>query len=186
MRKETAHQANDTESAHPSPPAPLPQGERGALAETFASDSPSPLEGEGGLSQSERSDEGCAAPLKPAGANWRHETPKRHRGFAKTMRKNPTEAERQMWLILKDRRLADYKFRRQVPMGPYIADFVCYSARLVVELDGSQHGEPDARCDAWLEAKGFSVLRFWNNQLTENRESVLDAIWHRLREETHV
>ena len=88
-----------------------------------------------------------------------------------------------MWLILKDRRLADYKFRRQVPIGPYIADFVCYSARLIIELDGSQHtGDRDAARDAWLAAKGFAILRVWNSQITDDRDAVLDAVWNRLQE----
>src|SRR5690606_19028395 len=100
---------------------------------------PSPLEGEGGVSRSESSDEGCSWRLAPAGAKWRAAIPKRARGFAKHMRKNPTDAERQMWLLLKDRRFTDFKFRRQVPIGPYIADFVCYAARVIIELDGSQH-----------------------------------------------
>ncbi|WP_245944973.1 endonuclease domain-containing protein [Pelagibacterium lacus] len=125
--------------------------------------------------------------LKPAGTQWRHETPRRHRGFAKTMRANPTEPERQMWLILRDRRLEPYKFRRQVPIGPYIADFVCYSARLIIELDGSQHAESatDPARDRWFEAKGFSVQRFWNDELAANRDGVLDTVWHRLEEKTH-
>jgi very-short-patch-repair endonuclease len=102
------------------------------------------------------------------------------------MRRNPTESERQMWLILKDRRLADYKFRRQVPIGPYIADFVCYSARLIIELDGSQHDEgSDAARNAWLQSKGFRVLRVWNTQLTSERDAVLDAVWHNLTEMQH-
>lgn len=102
------------------------------------------------------------------------------------MRRNPTEAERQMWLLLKDRRLAEYKFRRQVPIGPYIADFVCYASRLIVELDGSQHGEQlDADRNAWLNSKGFRVLRVWNNQLVTEREAVLDALWHNLQESHH-
>nr|WP_280139109.1 DUF559 domain-containing protein [Pelagibacterium luteolum] len=186
-------------SAHPSPPAPLPQGEREAIlvgagaqsaeageiiSTDVAASVPSPLEGEGGLSLSERSDEGCAAPLKPAGADWRHETPRRNRGFAKSMRKNPTEIERAMWGVLKDRRLAAYKFRRQVPIGPYIADFVCYAGRLIIELDGSQHADngQDAARDEWLAGKGFAVLRVRNDQLISNRDDVLDTVWHRLEE----
>jgi len=102
------------------------------------------------------------------------------------MRRNPTEAERAMWLILKDRRLAEYKFRRQVPIGPYIADFVCYSARLIIELDGSQHTDDhDIARDETLNSKGFSILRVWNNQITENRDAVLDAVWNRLQEKPH-
>ena len=91
-----------------------------------------------------------------------------------------------MWLLLKDRRLAEYKFRRQVPIGPYIADFVCYSARLIIELDGSQHGEESDRArEETLRAKGFRILRFWNNQLSSDRPAVLDAVWHQLEEVRH-
>ncbi|WP_245958442.1 endonuclease domain-containing protein [Pelagibacterium sediminicola] len=125
-------------------------------------------------------------PRQPAGSQWRHETPRRNRGFAKTMRRNPTEAEQKLWLLLKDRRFASYKFRRQVPIGPYIADFVCYSARLIVELDGSQHADGvDIRRDEWLAAKGFEVLRVWNNDLTSGEAAVSDAIWNRLDASAH-
>ena len=114
------------------------------------------------------------------------QTERRHRGFAKSMRRNPTESERHMWLILKDRRLADYKFRRQIPIGPYIADFVCYSARLIIELDGNQHADDhDTSRDAWLASKGFTILRVWNNQIADDRDAVLDAVWNRLQEKPH-
>lgn len=103
------------------------------------------------------------------------------------MRRKPTQAEQKLWQLLKDRRFADYKFRRQVPIGPFIADFVCYSARLIIELDGSQHADAqsDEARDAWFAAKDFATLRIWNNDLTANAESVTDAIWHRLRENDH-
>ncbi|GGA49156.1 DNA methyltransferase [Pelagibacterium lentulum] len=103
------------------------------------------------------------------------------------MRRNPTEAERKMWLLLKDRRFDGYKFRRQVPIGRYIADFVCHSARLVVELDGSQHhgADTDRMRDDWFEAKGFATLRIWNNDLSESPESVSDAVWAKLQEKQH-
>jgi len=102
------------------------------------------------------------------------------------MRYEPTEAERKLWGILRDRRLASYKFRRQVPMGRYIVDFYCSSAGLVVELDGSQHAENshDVERDAWLCAQGYRVLRIWNNQLNGDRNSILDAIWYALQEQT--
>ncbi len=101
------------------------------------------------------------------------------------MRRNPTDAERRLWLLLKDRRFAGYKFRRQVPIGPYIADFVCHSARLIVELDGSQHldSRADTARDAWLGARGFTLLRVWNSQLTAEPQAVADAIWHALQKE---
>ncbi|WP_404405051.1 endonuclease domain-containing protein [Pelagibacterium halotolerans] len=201
LRAEEDARAVGHPSSDPAAPAHLlPQGEkaRAVRAEAFSpttvsvredahkaatsTNLPSPLEGEGGLSRSERSDEGYAAPRQPAGAKWRHENPKRNRGFAKAMRRNPTEHERKLWLILKCRRFVGYKFRRQVPIGPYIADFVCYAKRLIIELDGSQHADNalDAERDRWLAVKGFAILRFWNNELTENAEGVADAIWSKL------
>jgi very-short-patch-repair endonuclease len=101
------------------------------------------------------------------------------RGFARRLRREGTEVEKKLWRLLRDRRFSDYKFRRQVPIDSYIVDFVCYSARLIVEMDGSQHADSaaDARRDARLIAQGFRILRIWNNDLTHNRRSVLDAIW---------
>jgi len=100
------------------------------------------------------------------------------------MRHEPTEAERKLWLILRNRRLADFKFRRQVPVGPYIADFICYSAKLIIESDGSQHAESphDARRDQELERRGFHLLRLWNNDILARPDDVLEAIWARLHE----
>jgi len=101
-----------------------------------------------------------------------------------------TDAERKLWLALRDRRLAGFKFRRQVPVGPFIVDFLCYHARLVIEVDGGQHAESarDARRDQWLEANDFRVLRFWNNDVLTNTEGVLTVIldslgrsWERAR-----
>ncbi len=95
------------------------------------------------------------------------------------MRHEPTEAEHKLWLLLRDRRFVNFKFRRQVPIGPYIADFVCYSARLIVEADGSQHAESqhDMIRDAELIRRGFRLLRFWNNDILARPVSVSDAIW---------
>ncbi|MDP3676858.1 MAG: endonuclease domain-containing protein [Novosphingobium sp.] len=94
------------------------------------------------------------------------------------MRRNPTEAERALWRVLRARRLCGWKFRRQVRIDPYIVDFVCFSARVIVEADGSQHAESesDAVRDAFLKAQGFRVLRFWNNDVLTNREGVLTAL----------
>ncbi len=107
-------------------------------------------------------------------------SPTRTRTFAKTLRHRQTDAERKLWGILRDRRFARFKFRRQVPLGPYIADFVSFEASLVVEIDGSQHAESthDALRDRWLHDDGYRVLRFWNNDLTLRRQGVLDAIWN--------
>ena len=95
-----------------------------------------------------------------------------------------TDAERRLWGTLRGRRLRGLKFRRQHRLGPFIADFVCVEHRLVIEADGGQHAESagDARRTAWLEARGWRVLRFWNNDILANTESVQDAILRALRE----
>jgi len=86
-------------------------------------------------------------------------TATRIRDFAKKMRREPTDAEARMWRLLRDHRLANFKFRRQVPLENYILDFVCFEQRLVIEIDGSQHAssERDAARDSVLMAEGFSV-----------------------------
>ena len=101
---------------------------------------------------------------------------------AKWMRSNPTEAERKLWQILRNKRLAGHKFKRQVVLDWYIADFVNFEHRLIVEADGSQHAETDhdERRDMHLKNKGFSVLRFWNNSILGEHRLVEEAIWHAL------
>ena len=91
------------------------------------------------------------------------------------MRRIPTDAERKIWLLLRDRRLDGMKFRRQVPFGPYILDFVCLERRLVVEIDGGQHADSKADTirDARLQERGFRVVRYWNTDVLRNREGVL-------------
>jgi very-short-patch-repair endonuclease len=89
--------------------------------------------------------------------------------------------ERLLWGSLRNRRLGGWKWRRQVPIGPFIADFHCVEAALVVELDGGQHGHDDAmaydaRRTAYLETLGFRVIRFWNHQVFENLEGVCEEI----------
>ncbi len=103
------------------------------------------------------------------------------RSNARALRKNSTDAERILWLELRDHRLNCASFRRQVPIENYIADFVCHAAKLVIELDGGQHfsdGQEaaDARRSAIIEAKGFRVLRFSNHDLITNRAGVLETI----------
>jgi very-short-patch-repair endonuclease len=100
------------------------------------------------------------------------------RAFAKSLRTNATETEKALWRLLRSRRLANLKFRRQVPIGPWIADFVSFERRLIVEADGSQHAESprDEQRDLDLEQRGFRVLRFWNNDILQRSESVLEAI----------
>jgi very-short-patch-repair endonuclease len=88
---------------------------------------------------------------------------------------------------LRDRRFAGAKFRRQVPVGPYIADFACYEARLIVEVDGGQHAQSakDQRRDSWFAANDFRVLRFWNNDVLSNLEGVLMVILDALAATPH-
>ena len=90
-----------------------------------------------------------------------------------------TDAERALWRLLRDRQLSGFKFRRQQPMRRYILDFVCFSHRLVIEVDGGQHAdvsEYDQRRTEFLNREGFSVLRFWNNEVLQNREGVCERI----------
>jgi very-short-patch-repair endonuclease len=99
------------------------------------------------------------------------------------MRGNPTEAEHKLWRALRAHRFSGYKFRRQEPLGNYIADFVCYRPRLVIEVDGSQHeaNDYDKRRDRWLTSQGFRVLRFWNIDVLKNLSGVLDTIADAIR-----
>jgi very-short-patch-repair endonuclease len=101
---------------------------------------------------------------------------------AKWMRANPTEAERKLWLILRAKRLAGYKFKRQVVIDRYIADFVKFEHRLIVEADGSQHLDNPygLKRDSHLWSQGFKVLRFWNNDIFLQPQPVSNAIWHAL------
>lgn len=106
-------------------------------------------------------------------------------GFARMLRREQTDVERKLWYALRDRRFHEFKFRRQQPIGPYIADFVCFEAKLIIELDGGQHGDDmhipyDEARSARLEADGFRVLRFWNHEAIENFEGVLEGIAHTL------
>jgi len=96
---------------------------------------------------------------------------------AKRLRERPTEAEHELWAILKQLKKPGLHFRRQVAVGPYIADFACLSARLVVEADGGGHGsESDHRRDRWFEENGYRVIRFWNNEISDNPEGVAERI----------
>ena len=108
----------------------------------------------------------------------RQRVSKQKRSFAKTLRANATEAEQQFWRLLRSRRLASLKFRRQVPIGPWIVDFVSFEYHLIVEADGSQHAESedDKRRDYDLSERGFRVLRFWNNDVLARPDSVLEMI----------
>jgi very-short-patch-repair endonuclease len=134
----------------------LPQGEK----EVSKKDFPSPLEGEGGA-------------LAPDEGTVRSKT-----AFAKHLRRNLTPEEIKMWVALRGRKFEGFKFRRQVPIGKYIVDFVCQEFKLIVELDGSQHSESkyDEVRDGWLKSVGYFVLRFWNNDVNQNLDGVLLSI----------
>jgi len=106
---------------------------------------------------------------------------------ARMLRRNATPEEMQLWMLLRGRQFYGFKFRRQLAIGPYIVDFACHKARLIVELDGGQHAdqlEYDLSRTAFLKAKGWDVLRFWNNALRESEEGVLMTILARLQART--
>jgi len=105
--------------------------------------------------------------------------------LAKSLRRRSTDAEQLVWSRLRAGRLEGMKFRRQHPMGQYIADFVCLERKLIIELDGSQHALPeellkDRQRSEWLEKEGYSVLRFLDNEALTNTEGVLEVIRERL------
>jgi very-short-patch-repair endonuclease len=104
------------------------------------------------------------------------------KGFARTLRKQATNAEHLLWQLLRKNQLLGYGFRRQHPLGRYFLDFYCHRAKLAIELDGGQHAEPgqqarDGKRSAYLTTQGITVLRFWNNEVLENTEGVLQTIF---------
>jgi very-short-patch-repair endonuclease len=114
-------------------------------------------------------------------------TPRRTTRRARSLRRAPSEAEKRLWGFLRDRRLNDFKFVRQAPLGPYYADFLCRERRLIVEVDGVTHGEDhqvahDARRTRYLESQGYRVLRVWNIEVFTNLDGVLTAILMALEE----
>ena len=101
------------------------------------------------------------------------------KSLARAMRQQATDAERRLWKYLRANRLAGYKFRRQVVIEPYIVDFVCLEARLIVEADGGQHLEQaadDFKRSVFLESRGYKVLRFWNHEILCDIQIVLEQI----------
>ena len=103
--------------------------------------------------------------------------------LARKLRNQSTDAERLLWRHLRRRQLGGFRFRRQVPVDGYVADFACMDAMLVIELDGGQHQEQaarDARRDARINAAGYRVVRFWNNQVFEETTAVLEVILNTL------
>ncbi|MEI6269416.1 MAG: endonuclease domain-containing protein [Methylococcaceae bacterium] len=98
---------------------------------------------------------------------------------ARSLRKNQTDAERLLWQKLRNRQLLNVKFRRQFPIEPYIADFVCLELKLIIELDGSQHFDQiayDNKRSDFLKQRGFKIFRFWNNDVFKNTEGVMESI----------
>ena len=105
------------------------------------------------------------------------------RDFVKQLRVQMTDAERLLWKHLRAHRLNGEKFRRQQPIGLYVVDFVHFSTRLIVEADGGQHNESasDAQRDTWLVSQGFRVLRFWNHEILNNTDAVLESVLMAMR-----
>ena len=105
--------------------------------------------------------------------------------FARALRNNATHAERKLWHCLRDKRLNGFKFRRQQPIGPFVADFYCAGAKLIIELDGSQHADGehpgyDMRRTEWLQARGYRVLRLWNSDVLSDSDYGLGCILHEI------
>ena len=99
--------------------------------------------------------------------------------IAKNLRKNLTDAEKLLWRKLRAKQIEGLRFRRQQPIGNYIVDFVCFEKLVVLEVDGGQHAEAadqDRKRDEWLKNQGFTVLRFWNNQVLRNIAGVMQEI----------
>ena len=104
--------------------------------------------------------------------------------LARNLRKSSTIQERRLWNLLKNRQFHNLKFKRQQPIGDYIVDFICKEAKIIIEIDGGQHNEPeninyDKVRTEYLNNLGYKVIRFWNNEIYENIEGVI----LRLREE---
>ncbi|WP_037070897.1 endonuclease domain-containing protein [Rhizobium sp. CF142] len=148
----------------------LPAGEKVSVDVAVSPFSP---RGEG----ARRADEGAPDATKVIKQDIRkHRSNKT--GQARQLRRNETEEEYRLWSDLRARRLNGYKFARQVPLGPFIVDFLCREERLIVEIDGFQHAESvsDQRRTEWLNANNYSILRFWNQEISRERRSVLETI----------
>ena len=107
--------------------------------------------------------------------------------LAKQLRKNMTAEEKILWNKLRAKKFSGYKFKRQVPIGNYIVDFLCTDTKLIIELDGGQHNEEnkilaDRERTEYLENHGYKVLRFWNNDIKQNLDNICEEILRRLEE----
>ena len=121
------------------------------------------------------------SPARGEGVRARHFYTEKTLAYSKDLRKNMTDAEQTLWFYLRNNQLAGYKFRRQEAIDNYIGDFVCYKKKLIIELDGGQHNdeqniEQDKIRQNYLEQQGFKILRFWNDNIFNNIEGVLDTI----------
>jgi len=98
---------------------------------------------------------------------------------AKALRKRSTDVEMILWRSLRAKQMEGLKFRRQQPIGQYIVDFVCFEKKIIIEVDGGQHAaekKKDVKRDEWLRNQGFTVLRFWNNEVVTNTQGVLEVV----------
>ena len=104
---------------------------------------------------------------------------------ARILRKNMTDAERAIWQSVRNRQLGGFKFRRQKPIGPFIVDFVCVEKKIIIEVDGGQHAlntEHDDKRSEFLRNKGYKILRFWNSDVLNEKNAVLEEILINLKE----
>ncbi|HSW89112.1 MAG TPA: endonuclease domain-containing protein [Candidatus Saccharimonadales bacterium] len=109
--------------------------------------------------------------------------------LALNLRKQQTDAETILWVHIKNRQIDGVKFRRQVPMGNYIADFVCVKSKLIIELDGGHHNEDvkrnkDDERTKWFEIQGYTILRFWNDEVINNLPGIIERIEMTLKHST--
>jgi very-short-patch-repair endonuclease len=116
------------------------------------------------------------------GLGWGGREEPRHlyHKLARELRKNLTDTERWLWGRLRGKQFGDFKFRKQAPIGRFVVDFVCFERKLVVELDGDQHArivEEDNSRTQWLNSQGFRVIRFWNHEVFEDVDMVMETIW---------
>ena len=109
--------------------------------------------------------------------------------LARKLRRQQTETERLLWSLLRSRQICGYKIRRQIPIGNYIVDFVCFERKVVIEVDGSQHAEQqkrDKEREDYLRGRGFRVIRFWDTEVLCNIEGVLEVIEKNLLDHPHL